>query len=180
MELNNIFVYLVSEFFKENLFSLVSILVLSGSITLLYTNGISKYTANIFDKVNDNKISEVWSLFIGLGVFYILAQIVKINITFLISSFGIDLSNGIFSNLIKILLGWSIAGIIIISIGIVAKEKSGLEITEKNPKITIFFHLVKDLILRCKFIISHDFFQEILNKLARAARKSFDYIIDFS
>ena len=56
--------------------------------------------------------------FIGLGVFYILAQIVKINITFLISSFGIDLSNSIFSNLIKILLGWSIAGIIIMSVGI--------------------------------------------------------------
>ena len=76
MELNNIFVYLVSEFFKENLFSLVSILVLSGSITLLYTNGISKYTANIFDKVNDNKINEVWSLFMVLGVLYLVYQIV--------------------------------------------------------------------------------------------------------
>ena len=71
MELNNVFVYLVSEFFKENLFSLISILVLSGSITLLYTNGISKYTANIFDKVNDNKINEVWSLFIRYIIFSI-------------------------------------------------------------------------------------------------------------
>ena len=76
MELNNVFVYLVSEFFKENLFSLISILVLSGSITLLYTNGISKYTANIFDKVNDNKINEVWSLFMILGVLYLVYQIV--------------------------------------------------------------------------------------------------------
>lgn len=75
MELNNIFVYLVSEFFKENLFSLLSILVLSGSITLLYTNGISKYTANIFDKVNDNKIDEVWSLFMILGILYLVYQI---------------------------------------------------------------------------------------------------------
>lgn len=75
MELNNVFVYLVSEFFKENLFSLVSILVLSGSITLLYTNGISKYTANIFDKVNDNKIDEVWSLFMILGILYLVYQI---------------------------------------------------------------------------------------------------------
>jgi ABC-type multidrug transport system fused ATPase/permease subunit len=75
MELNNIFVYLVSEFFKENLFSLVSILVLSGSITLLYTNGISKYTANIFDKVNNNKIDEVWSLFMILGILYLVYQI---------------------------------------------------------------------------------------------------------
>ena len=75
MELNNVFVYLVSEFFKENLFSLISILVLSGSITLLYTNGISKYTANIFDKVNDNKINEVWSLFMVLGILYLVYQI---------------------------------------------------------------------------------------------------------
>ena len=75
MELNNIFVYLVTEFFKENIFSLVSILVLSGSITVLYTNGISKYTANIFDKVNDNKINEVWSLFLILSILYLVYQI---------------------------------------------------------------------------------------------------------
>lgn len=75
MELNNIFVYLISEFFKENLFSLVSILILSGSLTLLYTNGISKYTANIFDKVNDNKINEVWSLFMVLGGLYLIYQV---------------------------------------------------------------------------------------------------------
>ena len=75
MELNNIFVYLVTEFFKENIFSLVSILVLSGSITVLYTNGISKYTANIFDKVNDNKINEIWSLFLILSILYLVYQI---------------------------------------------------------------------------------------------------------
>jgi len=54
MEINNIFTHLVQEFCKEHIGSVIFIIIMSVSLGLIQTNGISEFTALLIDQIEGN------------------------------------------------------------------------------------------------------------------------------
>ena len=74
MEINNIFTHLVQEFCKEHIGSVIFIIIMSVSLGLIQTNGISEFTALLIDQIEGNT-NKIWQLFYVLAFFFVLYHI---------------------------------------------------------------------------------------------------------
>ena len=74
MQINNIFTHLVQEFSKEHIGSVIFIILLSVSLGLIQTNGISEFTALLIDNI-EGKTNTIWRVFYILAFFFVLYHI---------------------------------------------------------------------------------------------------------
>ena len=74
MQINNIFTHLVQEFSKEHIGSVIFIILLSVSLGLIQTNGISEFTALLIDNI-EGKTNTIWRIFYILAFFFVLYHI---------------------------------------------------------------------------------------------------------
>lgn len=74
MQINNIFTHLVQEFSKEHIGSVIFIILLSVSLGLIQTNGISEFTALLIDNI-EGKTNTIWRVFYMLAFFFVLYHI---------------------------------------------------------------------------------------------------------
>tara|TARA_A100001015_G_scaffold204736_1_gene228891 strand:+ start:1727 stop:3382 length:1656 start_codon:yes stop_codon:yes gene_type:complete len=74
MQINNIFTHLVQEFSKEHIGSVIFIILLSVSLGLIQTNGISEFTALLIDNI-EGKTNTIWRIFYLLAFFFVLYHI---------------------------------------------------------------------------------------------------------
>ena len=74
MQINNIFTHLVQEFSKEHIGSVIFIVLLSVSLGLIQTNGISEFTALLIDNI-EGKTNTIWRIFYMLAFFFVLYHI---------------------------------------------------------------------------------------------------------
>ena len=74
MEINNIFTHLVQEFCKEHIGSVIFIIIMSVSLGLIQTNGISEFTALLINQIEGNT-NKIWQLFYVLAFFFVLYHI---------------------------------------------------------------------------------------------------------
>ena len=70
---NKIFYGIIKEFISENKFQLLYLLLVSTSISICHTYGISPYTSKTIDSVVNNK-SNIWKSFVGFSLAYLLYQ----------------------------------------------------------------------------------------------------------
>lgn len=74
MQINNIFTHLVQEFSKEHIGSVIFIIILSVSLGVIQTNGISEFTAMLIDNI-EGKSTNIWKIFYILAFFFVLYHI---------------------------------------------------------------------------------------------------------
>ena len=74
MQINNIFTHLVQEFSKEHIGSVIFIIILSVSLGIIQTNGISEFTAMLIDNIG-GKSTNIWKIFYILAFFFVLYHI---------------------------------------------------------------------------------------------------------
>jgi len=74
MQINNIFTHLVQEFSKEHIGSVIFIVLMSVSLGLIQTNGISEFTALLIDNI-EGKTNTIWRVFYMLAFFFVLYHI---------------------------------------------------------------------------------------------------------
>lgn len=74
MQINNIFTHLAEEFSKEHIGSVIFIIILSVSLGVIQTNGISEFTAMLIDNIG-GKSTNIWKIFYILAFFFVLYHI---------------------------------------------------------------------------------------------------------
>ena len=74
--MNELFNYIVIELFKENWLYFTIILIIAIVSSLIQTNGISVYTAEIIDTISKAK-SNIWTSFFILALLYAIYQVLN-------------------------------------------------------------------------------------------------------